>query len=218
MNDDKNQKGSMVNQFYSGIIDNKLGITNQIELDDVEEKISKKRAKELYEKGIIDKMEIGTFRGLSDIHKYLFSDIYNFAGKIRTVNIAKGVSLFAHVFFLETSIENVEKMSDGSFDEIVQKYVEMNIVHPFREGNGRSMCIWLDAMMSERLNKVIDWNTILRDDYMLAIKESPTDDSGIKRLFRSALVENVNDSQILFRNIDVSYCFEGYSKYLTKKL
>ncbi|MEC5317163.1 Fic family protein [Enterococcus casseliflavus] len=195
------------------ILENKLGLTNQVELAKAEEKLSKKKAKELYDSGKINEIEVGTFKGLSEIHDFLFSEIYDFAGKIRTVNIAKGNFRFAPVMYLEHSLKHIDQMPQTSFDEIIKKYVEMNIAHPFREGNGRSTRIWLDLILKEELQKVVDWNLINKEDYLSAMERSPVNDLEIRYLISNALTDEINDRELYMKGIDVSYFYEGYSEY-----
>ena len=200
------------------ILDNKLGITNQIELARAEEKISKQKAKQLFDSGDIDKVEIGTFKGLSFIHNYLFCDIYPFAGIMRTVNISKDDFRFAPLMYLEASLKHIDSMAQGNFDEIIEKYVEMNIAHPFREGNGRATRIWLDLMLKKEIKQVIDWNKIDKDEYLSAMKRSVVKDIEIKHLFKLALTEQINDRALFMKGIDVSYYYEGYSEFKTEEL
>ncbi|TNX24261.1 protein adenylyltransferase Fic [Enterococcus faecium] len=195
------------------ILDNKLGLTNQVELAKVEEKLSKQKAKELYDCGKINEIEVGTFKGLSEIHEFLFSDIYDFAGKIRSVNIAKGNFRFAPVMYLEHSLQHIDQMPQTSFEEIIKKYVEMNIAHPFREGNGRSTRIWLDLILKEELQKVVDWNLIDKADYLSAMERSPINDLEIRYLISNALTDKIDDRELYMKGIDVSYFYEGYSEY-----
>lgn len=195
------------------ILENKLGLTNQVELAKAEEKLSKQKAKELYDSGKINGIEVGTFKGLSEIHDFLFSEIYDFAGKIRTVNIAKGNFRFAPVMYLEHSLKHIDQMPQTSFDEIIKKYVEMNIAHPFREGNGRSTRIWLDLILKEELQKVVDWNLINKEDYLSATERSPVNDLEIRYLISNALTDEINDRELYMKGIDVSYFYEGYSEY-----
>ncbi|HGF7419928.1 TPA: protein adenylyltransferase Fic [Enterococcus faecium] len=195
------------------ILENKLGLTNQVELAKVEEKLSKQKAKELYDCGKINESEVGTFKGLSEIHEFLFSDIYDFAGKIRSVNIAKGNFRFAPVMYLEHSLQHIDQMPQTSFEEIIKKYVEMNIAHPFREGNGRSTRIWLDLILKEELQKVVDWNLIDKADYLSAMERSPINDLEIRYLISNALTDKIDDRELYMKGIDVSYFYEGYSEY-----
>lgn len=194
-------------------LENKLNITSSSELAIVEEKTSKIKALVLFENGLLDTFEVGTFKGLSDIHKYLFEDIYDFAGKIRTVNIAKGNFRFAPVMYLNAALENIDKMPQSTFDEIVEKYVEMNIAHPFREGNGRSTRIWLDCILKRELKQVIDWDKVDKEDYLLAMERSPVKDIEIKFLLKSALTDKINDRTVYMKGIDTSYYYEGYNTY-----
>ena len=200
------------------ILDNKLGITNQIELARAEEKISKQKAKQLFDSGDINKVEIGTFKGLSFIHNYLFCDIYPFAGIMRTVNISKDDFRFAPLMYLEVSLKNIDSMAQSNFDEIIEKYVEMNIAHPFREGNGRATRIWLDLMLKKEIKQVIDWNKVDKDEYLSAMKRSVVKDIEIKHLFKLALTEQINDRVLFMKGIDISYYYEGYSEFKTEEL
>ena len=197
---------------------NKLGITDSFELAQAEERISKTRALELFEKGLLDTFEVGTFRGLAQIHSYLFHEIYDFAGQIRMVNIAKGNFRFAPVLYLEAALENIGRMPQGTFDEIIEKYVEMNVAHPFREGNGRSARLWLDAILKKELRQVIDWSQVDKEDYLLAMERSPIRDTEIKALLRAALTDRINDRQMYMKGVDASYRYEGYSTYKTEDL
>lgn len=199
-------------------LENKLGITDFAELARAEEKISKKKAKELFESGMLDKLQAGTFDALAEIHRNLFEDIYEFAGKTRTVNLAKGNFRFAPLMYLQAAIENVEKMPQRTYDEIIEKYVEMNIAHPFREGNGRSTRIWLDLMLKSEIKQVIDWSKVDKDDYLLAMERSPIKDIEIKYLLKEALTDKINDREIYMKGIDHSYYYEGYTVYKTEEL
>lgn len=199
-------------------LENKFGIKNSAELARKEERISKKRAVELFENGMLEKLEAGKFQTLCEIHKYLFDDIYDFAGKIRTVNLSKGNFRFAPLMYLETAIKNVDKMPQNTFDEIVEKYVEMNIVHPFREGNGRSMRIWLDMMLKKQIGQVVDWSKIEKEDYLMAMERSPIKDIEIKYILKAALTDQINDREIYMKGIDHSYYYEGYVTYKTEEL
>ena len=199
-------------------LENKFGIKNSAELARKEERISKKRAVELFENGMLENLEAGKFQTLCEIHKYLFDDIYDFAGKIRTVNISKGNFRFAPLMYLETAIKNVDKMPQNKFDEIVEKYVEMNIVHPFREGNGRSMRIWLDMMLKKQIGQVVDWSKIEKEDYLMAMERSPIKDIEIKYILNAALTDQINDREIYMKGIDHSYYYEGYVTYKTEEL
>ena len=194
-------------------LENKLGITDSATLARTEEKLSKEKAVKLVEHGILDKQKAGSFQALAEIHKYLFEDIYDFAGKIRTVNIAKGGFRFAPVMYLESSLENIEKMPQSDFDSIVEKYVEMNIAHPFREGNGRSMRIWLDMMFRKELSVAVDWSRIDKEDYLLAMERSPIRDIEIKHLLKNALTADTTDRELFMKGIDQSYYYEGYNSY-----
>lgn len=200
------------------ILENKLGINDPAELAREEERITKIRALELFETGICDTFEIGTFKGLSEIHKYLFGDVYPFAGKIRTVNISKGNFRFAPVMYLEASLQNIDKMPQNTFDEIVEKYVEMNVAHPFREGNGRATRIWLDLILKSSLNKVVDWASVDKEDYLLAMERSPIRDTEIKKVLRDALTDKTDDRSVYMKGIDNSYHYEGYNSYRTQDL
>ena len=199
-------------------LENKLGIKSSAELAREEERISKKKAVELFENGMLEKLEAGKFQTLCEIHKYLFDDIYDFAGKIRTVNISKGNFRFAPLMYLETAIKNVDKMPQNTFDEIVEKYVEMNIVHPFREGNGRSMRIWLDMMLKKQIGQVVDWSKIEKEDYLMAMERSPIKDIEIKYILKAALTDQINDREVYMKGIDHSYYYEGYITYKTEEL
>jgi cell filamentation protein len=200
------------------ILQNRLNITNQVELAKEEEKITKQKAKEMFDSRYIDTIEVGTFKGLADIHRYLFEDIYDFAGQIRDVNISKGNFHFAPVMYLEQSLEHIEAMSQSNFEEIVEKYVEMNIAHPFREGNGRATRIWLDLIFKKELLLVVDWNKIDKNDYLMAMERSVVKDIEIKYLLKNALISDINDRALFMRGIDVSYFYEGYSLYKTEDL
>ncbi len=199
-------------------LQNKLGIIDSSELARVEEKISKIKAIELFETGLLDTFEVGTFDGLAKIHKYLFDEIYVFAGQQRTVNISKGNFRFAPVLYLEAAIANVSKMPQSTFDEIIEKYVEMNIAHPFREGNGRSLRIWLDAMLKKELHMVVDWSRVEKEDYLLAMERSPIKDVEIKVLLKAALTDKVDDRVVYMKGIDASYHYEGYNVYRAEEL
>ncbi len=199
-------------------LENKLGIKSSAELVREEERISKKKAVELFENGMLEKLEAGKFQTLCEIHKYLFDDIYDFAGKIRTVNLSKGNFRFAPLMYLEAAIENVDKMPQNTFDEIVEKYVEMNIVHPFREGNGRSMRIWLDMMLKKQIGQVVDWSKIEKEDYLMAMERSPIKDIEIKYILKAALTDQINDREVYMKGIDHSYYYEGYVTYKTEEL
>ncbi|SFV61976.1 Protein involved in cell division [hydrothermal vent metagenome] len=200
------------------ILKNKLKIKSEIELAKEEERISKLKAKKLFESGKLHSLEAGTFKSLSIIHKELFEDIYDFAGKIRTVNISKGNFRFAPITYLDDAIKNIEKMPQSNFDEVIEKYVEMNVAHPFREGNGRSMRIWLDVILKKELKKVVDWESIERDDYLLAMERSPIKDTEIKLLLKNALTDKIESASVFMKGIDASYSYEGYRLYKTAKL
>ena len=199
-------------------LQNKLNISDSAELAREEEKISKKKALDLFESGYLDSLEAGTYQSLAEIHKYLFGEIYEFAGKIRDVNIAKGNFRFAPVIYLKEALKNIEKMPQYDFDKIVEKYVEMNVAHPFREGNGRSTRIWLDLMLKKEIGQVIDWSLIDKDDYLLAMERSPIRDIEIKYLLKQALTDKINDREVYMKGIDHSYYYEGYSVYKTQEL
>ena len=199
-------------------LENKLGITESPELARIEEKLSKQRALELFETGALDRLEAGTFAALASIHRALFSDIYDFAGEKRTVNIAKGNFRFASVMYLDAALENIERMPQSTFDEIVEKYVEMNVAHPFREGNGRSMRLWLDGMLKKALGQVVDWSRVDKEDYLQAMERSPVKDLEIKALLKVALTDQVNDRAVYMKGIDASYHYEGYHTFRTEDL
>jgi len=200
------------------ILENKLGITNQIELAKAEEKISKQKARQLFDSGDIHKVEVGKFAGLSFIHAYLFEEIYDFAGKIRDANIAKGNFRFAPLMYLEASLKHIDAMPQSTFDEIIEKYVEMNIAHPFREGNGRATRIWLDLMLKTQIQRVVDWNQVDKEDYLSAMQRSPVKDLEIKALLKHALTDQIDDRALFMKGIDVSYYYEGYSEFKTEEL
>ena len=197
---------------------NKLGITNSVQLAKAEEKISKEKAALLFDTRLIDTFEVVTFKGLSDIHRYLFEDIYDFAGKIRTENIAKGAFRFASVMYLEEALEKISNMPQSTFEEIIEKYVEMNVAHPFREGNGRSARIWLDAILKKEINKVVDWSKVNKQDYLFAMERSPVRDTEIKVLLKRALTDKIDDRDVYMKGIDVSYHYEGYNVYRIREL
>lgn len=200
------------------ILDNKLNITDQIELAKAEEKISKQKAKQLFDSGDIGKVEVGTFAGLAFIHAYLFEDIYEFAGKIREVNIAKGDFRFAPLMYLEPSLKHIDSMPQGNFEEIIEKYVEMNVAHPFREGNGRATRIWLDLILKAEIHRVVDWNLVDKEEYLSAMQRSPVKDLEIKALLKQALTDQIHDRALFMKGIDVSYYYEGYSEFKTEEL
>ena len=199
-------------------LENKLNITDSTELARMEEKISKKKAVELFENGYLDNYKAGSFEMLAAIHKYLFGEIYDFAGEVRCVNISKGNFRFAPVMYLQAAIDNIEKMPQSTFDEIIEKYVEMNIAHPFREGNGRSTRIWLDIIMKRDLNKVIDWSVVDKEDYLLAMERSPIKDIDRKYILKQALTEKINDREVYMKGIDYSYYYEGDVVYKAEEL
>lgn len=200
------------------MLENKLGITNSAELARIEEKISKQKALEMFETGYLDNLEAGKFESLAKIHKYLFDEIYDFAGKLRKVNISKGNFRFAPLMYLNAALQSIDKMPQSTFDEIVEKYVEMNVAHPFREGNGRSTRIWLDLMLKKEIGYVVDWSKVDKEDYRLAMERSPIKDIEIKFLLKNALTDNVNDREIYMKGIDHSYYYEGYYVYKTEEL
>ena len=200
------------------VLENKLNITNQVELGKAEEKISKQKAKQLFDSGDIDKVEVGIFKGLAFIHAYLFEDIYSFSGKIRDVNIAKGNFRFAPLMYLQSSLEHIDTMGQGNFDEIIEKYVEMNIAHPFREGNGRATRIWLDLILKQEIKQVIDWNLVDKEDYLSAMERSVVKDIEIKALLKEALTDQINNRTLFMKGIDASYYYEGYSEFKTEEL
>lgn len=200
------------------VLENKLGIISAPELAEAEERISKKKAIELFENGILDKLEAGKFESLKAIHKYLFEDIYSFAGEVRTVNISKGNFRFAPLMYLEAALENIDKMPQSNFDEIIEKYVEMNIAHPFREGNGRSTRIWLDCILKKEIGMVVDWSQVDKEDYLLAMERSPIKDIEIKHILKNALTDDINSREVYMKGIDHSYYYEGYTTFKTEKL
>ena len=200
------------------MLENKLGLTSSVDLAREEERISKKKAVELFEKGILDKLTPGKFSTLQEIHRYLFEDVYEFAGKIRIVNLAKGNFRFAPLMYLQAALENIDKMPQSDFDEIVEKYVEMNIAHPFREGNGRSTRIWLDHILKAELRKVVDWSKVDKEDYLLAMERSPIRDIEIKHVLREALTDEINSREVYMKGIDHSYYYEGYTIFKTEDL
>lgn len=200
------------------VLENKLNLTSSAELAKMEEMLSKKKAIELFESGHLENLEAGKFSSLASIHKFLFAEIYDFAGQVRDVNIAKGNFRFAPVIYLKEALENIDKMPQGTFDDIVAKYVEMNVAHPFREGNGRSARIWLDLMLKKELNLVVDWSKVDKDDYLLAMERSPIKDLEIKHLLKEALTDKINDREIYMKGIDHSYFYEGYATFKTQDL
>ena len=200
------------------MLENKLKITNEIELSKEEERITKFKALELFDSNKINDFEVGTFNGLSKIHKFLFEDIYDFAGTIRKDNIAKGNFRFASALYLEDILNKIDEMPQNTYDDIIKKYVEMNIAHPFREGNGRSTRIWLDMILKKELNKVVDWSKVNKEDYLLAMERSPIKDTELKLLLESALTDNTNDRIVYMKGIDTSYQYEGYNTYTLEEL
>ena len=199
-------------------LENKLGLADSTELAREEERISKKKALELFENGMLEKLEPGKFSALKAIHKYLFDEIYEFAGEVRTVNISKGSFRFAPLMYLENALESIDKMPQSTFDEIVEKYVEMNIAHPFREGNGRSTRIWLDLIFKAELHKVVDWSKVDKDDYLLAMERSPIKDIEIKHILKAALTDEIDSRDVYMKGIDHSYYYEGYTTFKTEEL
>ena len=199
-------------------LDNKLGLTSTAELDREEERISKKKAAQLFDRKLLDTFDVGTFAGLAAIHKYLFEGIYDFSGELRTVNIAKGNFRFAPLTYLQAALDNIDKMPQSNFDEIIEKYVEMNIAHPFREGNGRSTRIWLDHILKNEIGKVVDWSKVDKDDYLLAMERSPIKDVEIKVLLKGALTDEINSREVYMKGIDHSYYYEGYTTFKTEEL
>lgn len=200
------------------MLENKLGLTSSAELARMEEQLSKKKAVLLFEKGILDSLPAGMFSTLQAIHRYLFEDIYDFAGEIRKINMAKGNFRFAPLMYLDAALENIDKMPQSDFDEIIEKYVEMNIAHPFREGNGRSARIWLDHMLKQEIGKVIDWSKVDKEDYLLAMERSPVKDIEIKYLLKNALTDEVDSREVYMKGIDHSYYYEGYTTFKTEEL
>ena len=200
------------------MLNNKLGITNEIELSKEEERITKIKALELFDTNKINGFEVGTTKGLCDIHKYLFSDVYEFAGEIRDVNLAKGNFRFAPAMYLEEALKKIDDMPEDGFDDIIKKYIEMNIAHPFREGNGRSTRIWLDMILKKRLGKVVDWSKINKEEYLLAMERSPIKDTEINILLKNALTNKINDREVYMKGIDTSYRYEGYNTYTMEEL
>lgn len=200
------------------MLENKLGIADSAELERAEEKISKKKAIEMFETGFLEKLEPGTYESLTAIHKYLFDEIYDFAGELRKVNLSKGNFRFAPLMYLEAALQSIDKMPQSTFDEIVEKYVEMNVAHPFREGNGRSARIWLDLMLKKEIGYVVDWSRVDKEDYLLAMERSPIKDIEIKFLLKNALTSHVNDREIYMKGIDHSYYYEGYYVFAAEEL
>ena len=199
-------------------LQNKLGLTDELELAREEERISKQKALALYDTGLLNTFPVGTFAGLAMIHKYLFEDIYEFAGQMRTVNIAKGNFRFAPVMYLHPALESIDQMPQSTFDEIIEKYVEMNVAHPFREGNGRSTRIWLDSILKKELHQVVDWSRVDKSDYLLAMERSPIKDVEIKVLLKAALTDEINSREVYMKGIDHSYYYEGYTTFKTEDL
>lgn len=199
-------------------LQNKLGLTDELELAREEERISKQKALALYDTSLLDTFPVGTFAGLAMIHKYLFEDIYEFSGQMRTVNIAKGNFRFAPVMYLRPALESIDRMPQSTFDEIIEKYVEMNVAHPFREGNGRSTRIWLDCILKKELHQVVDWSRVDKSDYLMAMERSPVKDLEIKVLLHKALTEQINDRLVYMKGIDASYHYEGYQIFRTEEL
>ena len=199
-------------------LENKLGLKSSADLAREEERLSKKKAVELFEKRFLDNLPAGQFSTLQAIHKYLFEDIYGFAGELRTVNIAKGNFRFAPLIYLESALENIDKMPQSSFDEIIEKYVEMNVAHPFREGNGRSTRIWLDHILKNEIGRVVDWSKVDKEDYLLAMERSPIRDIEIKHLLKNALTDDINSREVYMKGIDHSYYYEGYTTFNTEEL
>ncbi len=200
------------------ILKNKLGLDDELELAKEEERITKLKAIELFETGKLEEFEVGTYKALSQIHKYLFEDIYEFAGIVRTENISKSNFRFASSMYLEEALKKIDKMPQSNFDEIIEKYIEMNIAHPFREGNGRSTRIWLDMILKKELGKVVDWSKIDKEDYLLAMERSPIKNTEIKFLLKEALTEKINDREVYMKGIDASYTYEGYNLYKAEEL
>ena len=199
-------------------LENKLGITSSADLARKEEIISKKKAAELFENRVLDSFPAGKFSTLQAIHKYLFEDVYDFAGKLRTVNVAKGNFRFAPLMYLHAALENIDKMPQSNFDEIIEKYVEMNIAHPFREGNGRSARIWLDHILKTEIGKVVDWSKVDKEDYLLAMERSPIKDVELKVLLKSALTDEIDSREVYMKGIDHSYYYEGYTTFNIEEL
>jgi len=216
----KSTESIIIHQLLRGsnmTLENKLNITDDRELAHEEERLTKKRALELYDKKLLDKFEVGTYAGLQSIHGYLFQDVYDFAGKTRSVNIAKGNFRFAPVLYLDSALESINSMPQDTFDHIIEKYVEMNVAHPFREGNGRSTRIWLDAILRKEIGMVIDWSQVDKEDYLFAMERSVVRDKEIKSLLKAALTPKTNDRQVYMKGIDASYRYEGYNTYKTEE-
>lgn len=200
------------------MLENKLGITNEVELAKEEERITKIKALELFDTGKINEFEIGTFKGLADIHRFLFSDVYDFAGKVREVNLAKGSFRFAPAMYLEEALKKIDTMPQDNFDNIIKKYIEMNVAHPFRDGNGRSTRIWLDMILKKEIGKVVDWSMVDKEEYLLAMERSPIKDTEINKLLFNALTDRINDRSVYMKGIDISYIYEGYNTYTMDEL
>lgn len=200
------------------ILENRLNITDSDKLAREEERVSKKKAVQLFDRKLLDTFDVGTFAGLAAIHKYMFEDIFDFAGEIRTVNLAKGNFRFAPSMYLQAALDNIDKMPQSNFDEIIEKYVEMNIAHPFREGNGRSTRIWLDHILKNEIGKVVDWSKVDKEDYLLAMERSPIKDVEIKVLLKGALTDEINSREVYMKGIDQSYYYEGFTAFKTEEL
>lgn len=200
------------------MLENKPGIADAAELAEAEEKISKQKAIEMFDSGLLENLEPGTYESLAAIHRYLFDEIYDFAGTLRRVNLSKGYFRFASSMYLEANLQSIDKMPQSTFDEIIEKYVEMNVAHPFREGNGRSMRIWLDQMLKKEIGCVVDWSRVDKEDYLSAMEHSPIEDNGIKVLLKKALTENISDRDVYMKSIDQSYYYEGYSLFKTQEM
>ena len=200
------------------MLENKLGITNEVELSKEEERLTKLKALELFDTNKINEIEVGTFKGLAEIHKFLFSDIYEFAGKVRDVNLAKGNFRFAPSIYLEEALKKIDSMPQDNYDNIIKKYIEMNVAHPFREGNGRSTRIWLDMILKKELGKVVDWSKVNKEEYLLAMERSPIKDTEINLLLSNALTDKINDREVYMKGIDTSYRYEGYNTYTMNEL
>ena len=200
------------------MLENKLGITNEVELSKEEERVTKLKALELFDTNKINEIEVGTFKGLAEIHKYLFSDIYEFAGKVRDVNLAKGNFRFAPAIYLEEALKKIDSMPQDNYENIIKKYIEMNVAHPFREGNGRSTRIWLDMILKKELGKIVDWSKVNKEEYLLAMERSPIKDTEINLLLSNALTDKINDREVYMKGIDTSYRYEGYNTYTMNEL
>lgn len=200
------------------MLENKLGILNSTELARAEEEITKRKALQLFELGLLDSYETGTFDGLAQIHKYLFEDVYDFAGRVRTENIAKGGFRFAPVIYLPAALESIDRMPHRTFEEIIAKYVEMNVAHPFGEGNGKSMRLWLDSMLKAQLGKVVDWSLVAKGEYLMAMERSPVKDLELRMLIEQALTDQIHDREVFMKGVDASYSYEGYNVFKTEDL